>query len=108
MEGRSKLGITLLLALVAAYGAFKAWPLLSGPQIQVSVLSSDPTTGLTTLSGRALHTETLLLNGGTLLIDESGNFATTLTLPRGTGILTLSATDRFGRSTSEQESVITL
>lgn len=107
MEGRAKLGITLLLSLVAAYGAFKAWPLLSGPRIEVSVIS-DPGTGLTTLSGKALHTETLLLNGGTLLIDEEGSFATTLTLPRGTGILTLSATDRFGRSTSEQETVITL
>lgn len=107
MSGRARLGISLLLSLVAIYGAIKAWPLLSGPSITVTTLSADPVSGLTKLSGIALHTETLLLNGGTLLIDEAGNFDTTLTLPRGSGILTLSATDRFGRTTSEQKPIIT-
>ena len=107
MPSRAPWVILALLALVVVYGAVKAWPLLSGPEIQVSDLSVDPATGLTNLSGKALHTETLTLNGGTLLIDEDGNFQTTLTLPRGSAILTLSATDRFGRNMSEQKTIIT-
>ena len=95
----------VLLLLVVIYGLFKAYPLLSGPEIR---LSPEPTTaqnGTVTISGRALHTETLILNGGILLIDGQGNFSKTLTLPSGGAILSLTATDRFGRSRSIERSV---
>ena len=59
-----------------------------------------------TLSGRALHTETLTLDGNTLLIDEQGRFSQMLTLPRGAIVLTLKANDRFGRSTSLSKQIV--
>ncbi len=98
--------IGILLALVAGYGFLKAIPLLSGPQIRVSALSTNGD-GLTALSGTAVHTETLSLNGGTLLIDSNGAFSKTMTLPRGSAILTLTATDRFGRSRTTERTVVT-
>ena len=100
----------VLLVLVAVYGFIKAYPLLSGPHIQyaTTIQGSDAASGsaFTTISGKAIHTETLTMDGATLLIDQEGNFSKTLTLPRGGSILTLTATDRFGRSRSSEESLI--
>jgi hypothetical protein len=95
-----------LLLIVAGYGFVKATPLLTGPEIRIDPLVATADTGFMTLSGRALHTETLTLDGGTLLIDENGHFSKTLVLPRGAAELTLRATDRFGRSKSETKTVI--
>lgn len=97
-------GAALLLTLVAGYGLVKAVPLLAGPTLEFEAVSGD-TPGSLTLSGRALRTDTLTLNGGILLIDEAGSFAKTLTLPSGGSILSLTATDRFGRSTFESTTV---
>ena len=98
------------MLVIAVYGGFKAWPLISGPHIQyVSTIQSNDTNSgpaFTTISGKAIHTETLTMDGATLLIDQEGNFSKTLTLPRGSAILTLTATDRFGRSRSAEESLV--
>ena len=99
---------SFILVLVFGYGFVKAWPLLRGPEIQLSSPTKSQTTpdGFITISGKALHTQALALNGGTLLIDEQGNFSTTVLLPTGGSILTLTATDRFGRSTSLRRNVL--
>lgn len=96
----------LLLTLIAGYGLFQAAPLLSGPHIRLET-AYGTLPGVITLSGRALRTETLTLNGGIVLIDEQGGFSKTLTLPSGGAILSLTATDRFGRSTHESTTVYT-
>lgn len=95
----------IVLALVAAYGLTKAWPLLAGPSIRLEPEVIDQT-GTLTLSGRALRTETLLLNGAILLIDEEGYFSKDLSLPSGGAILSLTATDRFGRHDRETRTVL--
>jgi hypothetical protein len=102
-----RLAIIGVLLLVAGYGLIKAWPLLSGPDIRISTPGKNAALpdGFLSLSGTAVHTQTLLLDGAPLLIDESGHFQTDLVLPHGNAILTLTATDRFGRSTSEQRTV---
>ncbi len=97
--------IGILLTLIILYGLIKAWPLLSGPVIRIDTLTTTDI-GLTVLSGMAIHTQTLTLNGGTLLIDENGAFSKSLTLPRGDVILSLTATDRFGRETTTRRDVI--
>jgi hypothetical protein len=96
---------SILLILVAGYGLIKAWPLLSGPSIHFHKDVPGAVPGVVTISGRAPHTETLTLNGGILLIDEDGNFEKTLTLPQGGAILSLTATDRFGRSSYSRRAV---
>lgn len=95
-----------LLALVG-YGAVAAWPLIAGPQIALTSPAQEETmaNGQTRIEGRALYTETLWLNGAPLLMDESGNFSASLTLPSGGAILSLTATDRFGREITERRSV---
>ena len=95
----------LVLLLVLGYGLIKAWPLVSGPDIRLNTEIPGGAPGVVTVSGRAIHTETLYLNGGILLIDDRGNFEKTLTLPHGSAILSLTATDRFGRSVYERREV---
>ena len=103
---RSNIGALILLAAIIGYGAIKAFPLISGPQIEIYALGTDEQ-GLTILSGRALYTQTLTINGGILLIDDTGAFQKRVALPRGGGILTLTATDRFGRSQTMARATVT-
>ena len=95
------------LALLACYGVVKALPLLLGPDIQIDtpVAHESIPGGFITISGRAVHTQDMTLNGAPFLIDEKGRFETTLLLPQGGAILTLTATDRFGRRASAERSV---
>ncbi len=99
--------IGLALALLLIYGLVKAYPLLSGPAIHLDSPAAYATLpdGFVTVSGTALRTETLTLNSGVLLIDENGRFSTSLTLPSGDAILSLTARDRFGRAVSESRVV---
>jgi hypothetical protein len=97
----------LFLLALLAYGAVASWPLLAGPQIAIaSPLSfATLTGGEAIIEGTAHHTETLWLNGAPLLMDEQGHFRAALTLPSGGAILSLTATDRFGREVTERRSV---
>lgn len=102
---QSRVLIAVLILAVLGYGGFKLWPLVSGPIFTDMRVETNPE-GLTVLSGSALHTESLTLNGRTLLINEDGSFSKEITFPRGGVILTLSATDRFGRSRSQERTVV--
>ncbi len=96
----------LFLLALLAYGAVAAWPLLTGPQIAIHSPNEETLEdGHAYIEGRALHTKTLWLNGAPLLMDESGNFSAFITLPSGGAILSLTATDRFGREITERRSV---
>ncbi|MDB5265307.1 MAG: hypothetical protein JWM39_20 [Parcubacteria group bacterium] len=95
-----------VLLIIAIYGIFKAIPLLAGPEIRIDPITFDASQGFMTLSGEALHTETLTLDGGTLLIDEKGRFSKMLSLPHGGVTFTLKAHDRFGRSTSVTREIV--
>ncbi len=99
----------LFLTLLIGYGMIKVFPLVSGPSIRIAspLPFASTENGQVTLEGQALRANTLTLNGGSLLIDEAGRFATTLTLPQGSAILSLTADDRFGRSITKRLTVYT-
>jgi hypothetical protein len=97
----------VILVIVIGYGLREALPLITGPQL---VINEPKNSGIfynsfINISGTAVHTQSVSLNGGPLLTDQNGRFQTTLTLPHGGAILTLTATDRFGRSTTERRTV---
>ena len=104
---RNAIGVVLVILI--GYGLIEAYPILSGPSLRVNPIISEGTTtdGVVSVSGVATRAVSLTLDGATLLMDESGNFATTLTLPRGTSVITLTAADRFGRTTSRRLPVST-
>jgi hypothetical protein len=96
-----------ILTLVAGYGLWESIPLLSGPRLSLTEPgnSENSHSGLISISGTAVHTQSVTLDGGPLLTDPNGHFTTSLTLPRGGAILTITATDRFGRSVTEHRAV---
>jgi hypothetical protein len=102
-----KIGAGIVLLLLLGYGGWKAAPLVSGPSLTIDVPINYTTSedGLITVSGVAHNTEALYLNNGPLLIDPKGHFFTTLVLPSGGAILTLTANDRFGRTISERRTI---
>lgn len=102
-----KLIVGALLSLLLVYGAIKAWPLLTGPSLVLDIPANYTTfpDGVVRVSGIARHTESLFLNNGPLYIDPEGRFETELSLPQGGAILTLTATDRFGRTVTKQRTV---
>lgn len=96
-----------ILVIVIGYGIREALPLLAGPSISVTEPRNGESfhNGFITILGSTLHTQSVSLDGSPLVTDEKGNFKTTLTLPRGGAILSLTATDRFGRSITERRTV---
>jgi hypothetical protein len=99
--------VVIVLLLVLLYGGYRAIPLLSGPDIELMSPTEGQSfpDGFTAIEGIASHSESLSLNGAPLLIDEAGHFKTSLVLPPGGAILSLTATDRFGKSITVRRSV---
>lgn len=98
--------ISLVLVILAGYGMFEAAPLIRGPVLTLQtpefLYSED---GFVTITGTATHATALTLNDGPLPIDEEGYFSRLIVLPRGGAILSLSASDRFGRAVSKRITV---
>ena len=99
--------IALVLLLLLGYGAIEARPLILGPSLTLTSPKDGETSpdGLLTVSGVARRVSSLTVNGDPTLIDENGAFSRLLVLPKGGAILTFTATDRFGRTITKQESV---
>lgn len=96
--------IGLVLAALLAYGLFEARPLLVGPVVALASPEDGASYpgGIVTIEGRASRVAALTLDGAPLLPDQSGHFAATLAFPRGGSILTLVASDRFGRTVTKE------
>ena len=103
----TRLLIALTLALIAAYGAWEAYPLLVGPTLTVIAPKNGASyeDGVVTIEGRAARATALTLNGNPLLPDRAGHYAITLAFPHGGSILRLTATDRFGRTLTRERTI---
>ncbi|MEK7086321.1 MAG: hypothetical protein AAB709_01975 [Patescibacteria group bacterium] len=99
--------LAAVLFILIWYGLMEAWPLLAGPSLSIeSPQDGAPfSDGIVEIRGTALRVALLTLNGASVLHDEQGLFKTTLTFPRGASILTIIATDRFGRTVTATRSI---
>lgn len=103
----TRLLIALTLTLIAAYGAWEAYPLLAGPALTITSPGNGASyaDGVVTVEGRATRATALTLDGNPLLPDREGHYAITLAFPRGGSILRLTATDRFGRTLTRERTI---
>lgn len=93
--------IILILAGIGWYGAFQARNFIQGPTITLnSPTENVQTTRMVTLEGTAENIISLSLNGRNIFTNETGAFKERLVLENGYTIMTLTATDRYGRKTS--------
>ena len=102
---RYLIGTVLLVG--ALYGVVEAWPLLAGPSLSIDSPADNAPfqNGIVPVRGVAARTAVLTLDGAPVLHQEDGAFASTLTFPRGSSILTFVAADRFGRSVTATRTI---
>ncbi len=99
--------LVAVLAIIALYGTIAAWPLLTGPTLVIaSPLDNESyPSGIVSVSGVAKRAASLTINGMPALPNTDGNFRTVLTFPHGGSILTLRATDRFGKTVTATRNI---
>jgi integral membrane sensor domain MASE1 len=98
---------TLLAFVVAGYGLFEARRIIEGPVISINLPvngSATSTTGVV-ISGNAQNISFLTINDKASYTDQKGNFNEKLSLAPGLAVLTVAASDRFGRRTSKSVSI---
>ena len=94
-------GIVLLALLL--YGLFEARRLIEGPRISVEAPHDGSAVAgpAIEISGTAQNVSFLSINGAQTYADQSGHFAETLAPPPGYTTVTVTGTDRFGRSATK-------
>lgn len=97
----------LVLALIAGYSLMEGWPLLRGPKLVILSPTNDAAvvSGIVTIAGKAANATALTVDGATVIPDTNGAFSETLAFPKGSSILTFTATDRFGRMVTETRQI---
>jgi hypothetical protein len=94
-----RLAIIVAALLIVAYGVFEARRILSGPSIDIlsPTSGSATSTTLVTVMGTVENISFLTINDYAAFADEQGKFVYRYSPPPGYTVLTVAATDRFGR-----------
>ncbi len=90
--------LTLCLVLLG-YGLFEARRIIEGPTITIvsPKNGSATSTALLVITGTAYNISFLTINDKPAYTDQAGNFALTISPPNGYTVVSVAATDRFGR-----------
>lgn len=94
--------IGLVILLILGYGLFEARRLIEGPTISIDSPAPGSATSsvAVTVTGKAQNISFLTINDAPAYTDESGKFVYRFTPPAGYTVVTIAATDRFGRKAS--------
>jgi hypothetical protein len=109
LRKRLELAFLVLLILVAlSYGAFRAYPLISGPSITVYNPHEGDYVASTTfeVSGLVKRANIITLQGRPITIDTEGHFHETLVAQFPYTILVLEARDAYGDTLTKTLKVI--
>ncbi|MEX1028073.1 MAG: hypothetical protein WD049_08740 [Candidatus Paceibacterota bacterium] len=98
----------IVLCLLAGYGAFQARHMISGPVVAIQSPHNGATihTSLVTIEGTTANISAIRLNDRAIYINEQGAFEEPVVLARGYNVITISATDRFGREVTDTVEVV--
>ena len=99
--------VVLVVLVVVLYGLFEARKLLEGPEITIESPAdgSATSTSAVTVVGTAQNIAFLTINDAPSYTDETGRFVYRFSPPAGYTIVTVAATDRFGRRASKSVSI---
>lgn len=92
--------VVLAVVIVVGYSYFVLYGLLRGPRIILSTPEDgfSTTTPFISISGVAIHSNNLTINGAATPLDLDGNFRSQLILAPGYNIMTITAQDRYNRT----------
>jgi len=92
--------IGLLGLVILSYASYQSQNLIKGPVITIT----EPQNGLSfsqsliEIDGKTTNVTTIDLDGRPIFVDEKGNFKEKYLLSPGYNIITITASDKFGRS----------
>lgn len=110
-EGYRAVRITLGIALVLfilGYAASKSINLIEGPIVRLDTPGNGETlrTPFLLISGNAKNIAFLSLNDRQIFVNDSGDILDRLLLHEGYNVITLKATDKFGRESVIRREVV--
>lgn len=92
------LGICIIAGTLIFYAVYQARLLIAGPSLALDqALAVTYTERVATITGTARNVSAITLNDRTIFTDDDGRFNERLVLENGYTIMTLRATDRYGR-----------
>lgn len=96
-------GAIVLFGVIVGYGIWISRDLLFGIHSSVSGISDGMTVtdSLLSLSGKARHANDVTLDGSIVPIDQKGEWTDTIALLPGYNVVTIGASDKFGRTTDK-------
>lgn len=110
IEFRSVIHASLVLigiGVLLVYVSYQARFLITGPQITMTeTLDTRQNTRTIELRGLATNISWLQLNGRPIFTDPSGNFTAAVILENGYTMTTLTAQDRYGRTTTVTQTFV--
>lgn len=92
--------LTILVLIACIYGIFRAYPLLIGPRITIYYPYNGDTVASTTfeVSGKAVRSKEITLQGKPITIDTDGTFRETVVAYQPYTVLVITATDSYGKT----------
>jgi len=98
------IGMFFLFVIIVGYGIWRSRDLLFGIRISVSGISDGMASqdSILTFSGMAKHATAITIDGGTVPLSDSGAWQDTLALSPGYNVVTITASDKFGRTIKNQ------
>lgn len=95
--------LLLLSVVIIGYVLFQTRNIVRGPVIDIYTPRNGASVSesLITIAGTAKNISFISLNGKQIFVDEKGKFSQKLLLSYGYNIMTLHATDKFGRETEK-------
>jgi len=96
--------IVLVALAIIGYAIWRSLDYARGPAIVISAPENGSTilSSTTDVIGRADRVNSLSVNGKAISLDERGNFKETLIVFPGLNLITIDASDQFGRRTEKQ------
>lgn len=97
------IAIAIVVLIIIGYGLAKTQDLIFGTKLIIESPQDGETLDdeVVEIKGVARSATKLEINGKEVVADESGNFSKQYVLADGYNLITISATDRFGRITKE-------
>lgn len=92
-----------LLAIVAMFVVSRFYPILHKVSIKTESVTDGETTnkGIIKIFGSAKKATNLYINGKSTSVTKDGEFEDAIALPAGYNIVTITAIDKFGKTSSE-------
>ena len=100
--------ICVFSLFVIGYAFYEIQRIVYGPRIDITTPKNGAlvSQSLVEITGKAQNIKDISMNDGKIFIDEAGNFDEKILLSYGYNLITLKASDKFGRKTEKTLEIV--